>query len=144
MLSVLAKVNHAQWKNSMSVESGRILSDQLALTSMGGLATTHYLDETVGVRLGAIVPDALAQGPALVFSECSADVFLDADLESPLHTATTNSDADVLLTGHGVGDAVDSMIGVLSAASFWGGISHFHNNIIQKWEISVNQKVMLS
>lgn len=61
-------------------------------------------------------------------------MFLDADLQCPLHTATAHRDANVLLIGDGVGDAVDSMFGVLSTASFWGGFLHFHNNIIRKWQ----------
>lgn len=118
----------------MGVECRLMYSDQLALTSMSGFASAHDLNETVSVCLGAILSNTFAQGPGLVFGDSSSDVFLYADLERTAHLATAHSDADILLTSDCVSDAVDSMFGVLSATSFWGGISHFHNSIIRKWE----------
>jgi hypothetical protein len=101
---------------------------------MGGFTATHDLDESVSVSFGAMLPNTFAQGPRLVFGECPSDVFLDADFKSAAYLATAHSDTDVLLISDGVSDTVDSMFGVLSTASFWGGISHFHNNIIRKWQ----------
>lgn len=107
-----------------------MLPYQFTLTGMGGFASTHQFDQTVSVSLGAILSNTFTQGPALVFGECAADVFLDAYFQSAAHQSAAHCDTDVLLAGDSVGDAVDSMGGVLSAASFWGGFLHFHSNII--------------
>lgn len=103
----------------MAVEHWVELPDQLTLSGMGWLASTYELDDSISMRLRPKITYRLAQFPVFVLSQCTADMLLDPYTQGPLDLSSAYSDTDVLCLGYCIGDAVDDMFSVLSAAAFF-------------------------
>lgn len=121
----------------MGVKLGLVLPDQFALTRMSRLASTHEFHDTVLVIFSTVITQALAQGPVPIFCQRTPQMLLHTDLQRTPDLLTTDRDADVKLSGHGVLDAVDHMLGVLPTSS----CSFYHNNIIAEPDFLVKSEV---